>query len=75
MLYSVTPPEDVWNPQGPASGPLLLWRRHGSRMLCLRLLADGQAQVERLISTEPRDFLDPSFGPGAGWPVEGAPGR
>ncbi len=34
------------------------------RQVLLRRGADGMARLERLLSTEPNDYLDPAFSPG-----------
>lgn len=65
MLYSIIPPEVVLRPaDGPAA---VLWEEveaSGARRLILRRDADGRVVIERIISTEPRDYLDPALQPG-----------
>lgn len=70
FLYSILPAEVVlqpleavpqrWEEVDPRSGRRLLLCRDGS----------GVVRIERLVSTEPRDYLDPALQPGVlhrGW--------
>lgn len=79
LLYSIFPAEVVYSESSPAEAPvhasfessLLLAAQGpfvevefgGARLIVVRT-ADGGARVVRLISTDPRDYLDPRFSPG-----------
>jgi hypothetical protein len=63
MLHSVMPPEVVWWEAG-AEPELVM---DGLRRIWLRTGPDGCRRIERIASTEPRDYLDPSLQPGAIW--------
>jgi hypothetical protein len=69
MMYSILPPEVVLAdpaasvppvdavPLGPGSSAVLLVRR----------LPGGGATIQRVVSTDPRHFLDPALAPGQAW--------
>lgn len=64
LIYSVVPPEVVFGQDG-ASPPV--WEEvelAGGGRVILRREPGGRAVVERVISTEPRDYLDPTLQPG-----------
>jgi hypothetical protein len=63
MLYTPLPPEDIW---GPLMGDVdsVHWDRHADRLCLARLGPRGERRLERLFSTNPRDYLDPRFQPG-----------
>lgn len=63
ILWSVMPIELVTEGLYPAE-PVLTEVTWGGRMLQVQLLAGGEAQVVRLLSTNPQDYLDPRFQPG-----------
>lgn len=68
MLYSIMPPEVVFevleaggaNGMGTLEETVLV----GGPRLLLRRDARGRGVIERIISTEPRDYLDPRLQPG-----------
>lgn len=61
MLYTVIPACLLFPPQTPAAGR---WQEMGGRMLLLRETAGGQV-VDRLVSTDPADYLRPGWQPGS----------
>lgn len=66
MLYSIIPPELVFE-DIKASVPSIEEAAFGGggwRRLLLRQDPMGRAVIERVISTEPRDYLDPRLQPG-----------
>jgi len=65
MSYTPLPFEDVWGPlQEDVSSPMELVET-GEVTLLVRRQPDGSRRVERLLSTDPRHFLDARFQPGA----------
>lgn len=62
ILYTIMPPEWVWSPPGEAEATEVV--AQGTRQVVLARGTDGSRRVARLISTEPRDFLDPRWQPG-----------
>lgn len=68
MLYSIMPPEVVFAglDEGVAGGPVRPEEAAlvGGTRLLLRRDTHGRAVIERIISTEPRDYLDPRLQPG-----------
>ncbi|MGC8489150.1 MAG: YlzJ-like family protein [Clostridia bacterium] len=65
MWYTPLPFEDVWGPlQERALAPLELVDA-GDLMLLVRREADGSRRVERILSTNPRHFMDDRYQPGA----------
>ena len=61
MLYTVVPSALVFPPSPPAAGR---WQRLEGRMVLLRDTGRG-AVVDRLVSTDPADYLRPGFQPGS----------
>jgi hypothetical protein len=61
VLYTIYPPEVVMQSKEEEPGYLTLDIQ--GKTLVLRLV-NGQAQIERIISTDPRDYLDPKWQPG-----------
>ncbi|MDA8063883.1 MAG: YlzJ-like family protein [Thermaerobacter sp.] len=60
ILYTVLSPEEVLT--GPvAEGQVVMWQ--GRRFLAVRL-PEGGWRVERLLSTDPADFLRADWQPG-----------
>lgn len=67
MLYTVMPMELVLSEQVPSAE----WRLidcHG-RLVWGEVVAPGRLRIERLCSSNPRDFLDPQFTPGSEVPI------
>jgi hypothetical protein len=58
----VVPPEAIWTQ--PEAVRTLTWVHRG-RTVLVAVEADGRAHVRQLLSTDPRDFLDPAWAPGA----------
>jgi hypothetical protein len=65
ILHTVMPPELVWSPQAEAEPQETVV--DGPRQVVVARGRDGVRRVCRLISTEPRDFLDPRWQPGRVW--------
>jgi hypothetical protein len=68
ILYTPLDLQAVFPADAPA--PVLrtvLWNR---RPCVIRQTLEGSWQVERLLSTDPRDYLDPRYHPATqlGWP-------
>ncbi|MFZ5823326.1 MAG: YlzJ-like family protein [Bacillota bacterium] len=64
ILWSVMPIELVLEglaPSTPARAEMVV----DGRILEVEPGSDGTATVQRLLSTDPRDYLDPRFQPGA----------
>ncbi|MEW6522137.1 MAG: YlzJ-like family protein [Bacillota bacterium] len=59
-LYTIFPPDVVWQDWPVFTDGLRQVAWHGRTVL---VGSDGR--VERLLSTDPRDFLDPRFQPGS----------
>jgi hypothetical protein len=76
VLYSVMPPEDVWGERTLAEAAGGRWvPLSPGRLLYVAPGPLGECIV-RLISPEPRDYLDPGLQPGAPWPApQHHPGR
>ncbi|MCL8208011.1 MAG: YlzJ-like family protein [Actinomycetia bacterium] len=66
ILYTPLAPEDVfgWGWGGPPGDDRLELEDVAGRPCLVRTGADGRRRLERLLSTDPRDFLDPRFAPG-----------
>lgn len=75
MLHTVMPPECVW--WDLADMPDAEVIAEGTRRIWVRQAPDGTRRVERLSSTEPRDYRDPRLQPGAIWrrPARSGPPR
>ncbi|MBX5465835.1 MAG: hypothetical protein IRZ26_09815 [Clostridia bacterium] len=76
MLWTIAPPEMVWGEGWSQAAGLPSYEEvqvDGRRLLVERG-RDGRRRVVRLLSTEPADFLDARFQPGAPLP-EGGPRR
>ncbi|MGB4008979.1 MAG: YlzJ-like family protein [Bacillota bacterium] len=79
MLYTVMPIEDVlgepawqmdpyaaWRASmGPVEPPMLVSCRVSGVPLSVWPMPDGRGQVERVMSTDPADYLDPTISPGS----------
>ncbi len=61
MLYTPLAMEDIF-PRDPHDQGLFEWWLDG-RLCLVRRDADGTARLERLLSTEPLDYLDERFQP------------
>lgn len=64
MLHTFVPAEDFFARRDESFTTL----SSGGRWLCLRGGANGNV-VERVISTNPFDYLDPAFAPGMSCPA------
>lgn len=63
ILYTIYPPEVIFHREEEAPKRREVTLEGGVR-LELTADADGQYRVNRLISTNPADYLDPRFQPG-----------
>lgn len=70
LIYSVVPPEIVLTDvEGrPAATDAVPLTAGGAALVLVRRLAGQGAVIERVVSTDPRHFLDPSLTPGQPWP-------
>jgi hypothetical protein len=64
MSYTPLPFEDVWGPLQEEVSPPLELVVVGEISLLVRRAADGSQRVERLLSTDPRHYLDGRYQPG-----------
>ncbi|MGE5507072.1 MAG: YlzJ-like family protein [Chitinophagales bacterium] len=64
VLYTVVPPEDLWEDEGPGAGEpqLVVSAVNGVPVLARR--TSGGEVLERVLTTNPYVFLDPAFAPG-----------
>lgn len=62
VLYTIIPVEDIFRGVNDAPTPTL-WSYRG-RLVYVEEDQFGSGRVVRLVSTDPRDFLDPEFAPG-----------
>jgi len=67
VLYSIMPPEDVLFDIAPRGAMVEAPLGDGAGTLLLRVGADGRLVVDRLLSTDPRRYLDRRLAPGAPW--------
>ena len=66
ILWTVVPPEVVM--EGfEETEPVLAEVWEGGRVLVLEVAGPGQVRVERVISTDPADYLAPRLQPGVRW--------
>lgn len=65
ILYTVMPLELVFSNQGHTSEESLYESVYMGRRVLARVTAGGVRQVVRLYSSNPSDYLDPRFCPGA----------
>jgi hypothetical protein len=71
VLWSLLDPETVW---AERREPDVAWRPLGpGRWVALAMGPSGRPAVVRLVSTEPRDYLDPALAPGTIWPERASP--
>lgn len=63
IIYSPLPPELIWQEAGDTNYRIVEDSVDGVRMQIM-LLGDNRARVERILSTDPRDFLHASNQPG-----------
>ncbi|MBT9258545.1 MAG: YlzJ-like family protein [Clostridiales bacterium] len=59
MMWTILPPVE-----GPAEVKLEVLEVAGRKVLCAPGEEPGTFRIERLLSTDPMDFLDPRFQPG-----------
>jgi hypothetical protein len=62
MLYTPLAFEDVF--REPDTAPTCRWRTIAGRLLLVRTDPDGLDRVERLVSTDPADYLRTEWMPG-----------
>ena len=75
LIYSVVPPEVILSETDgqPTATDAVPLAAGGSAVLLLRRPAGQPAVIERVVSTDPRHYLDPTLAPGQPW--AGAPPR
>lgn len=66
MLWTVMPPEAIFG-AGEAEASGSRYRPLGEGRFLATATTPGEERIERLISTDPADFLDPRFLPGSTW--------
>jgi hypothetical protein len=67
MLYTPVPYEDIFlapGLDGSVAGDQFYWQEVAGRLCQLRRGPDGRIRLERLLSTDPKDYLDARFAPG-----------
>ena len=67
MLYTIMPVEQIFSTTSSGQNEQLVeavLEIDGRRALCQRD-AEGKWRLERLLSTDPNDFLDPRWQPGS----------
>lgn len=62
----MVPPETVWAGNDAARTVTVVC---AGRTVLADVDGEGQARVRQLLSTDPRDFLEPAFAPGASLPA------
>lgn len=62
ILYSPLPPELIW--QEPAENYKFVEHRINGVLVQVRLIGEREARVERILSTDPGDFLNADCQPG-----------
>jgi hypothetical protein len=78
ILHTVMPPEVVWGDAAAVTGATggtgdtdaagdTAEVADGLRRITLLRCSDGRLRVQRLVSTEPRDYLDRRWEPGRVW--------
>lgn len=65
LYYTIIPGEWLFAETSTAGARSLLEVRRGGVTMLVVPTAHGTGRVERLVSTEPLHFLDPSYQPGA----------
>jgi hypothetical protein len=62
MLYTPLAVEDIFRDGDPPDR--FDWQTVGGRLCLVRIGADGRRRLERLVSTDPQDYLDAAWQPG-----------
>jgi hypothetical protein len=65
ILYSIVPPEVVFNGFEDDGGIKYIEGEYRGEKVLVARMTDGSYTVSRLLSTKPSLFLDPAFQPGA----------
>ena len=65
MLYTPLPPEDIWRQPTDQEALDARWQGVGGRLFLVATGPDGEPRIQRLFSTDPRDYLDPRYQPGS----------
>lgn len=64
ILYTPLAPEDIFGWGASAQADRVDLEDVEGRPCLVRTSADGRRYLERLLSTDPRDYLNPRFAPG-----------
>jgi len=64
IIYSIIPPETIFENIGSADEYKFLEVRYKGEMLEVQPLGNNRYKINRLISTSPKSYLDPGFAPG-----------
>jgi hypothetical protein len=76
LLYTIVPPEVIF--EEAVEPEFQNWQKSETRAFeinfngrnfMLQSLSDGQFKIDRLISTDPRDYLNPDWQPGSIWKI------
>ena len=68
MLYTIIPSEAIFDPgseTGPAENSEEVEIKQGPVSLLTQALPGGQYKINRIISTDPQDYLKPEWQPGS----------
>lgn len=64
ILYTPLAPEDIWPTDPPVSLESCQTRMVSGRLCLIRVDTRGVPRLERLLSTDPQDYLDTRWQPG-----------
>ena len=74
MIYSVIPPDLILSDADGAPSAIDTVPLATGALVCVRRLPGQCAVIERVVSTDPRHYLDPNLAPGHPW-VQAPPPR
>lgn len=63
MIYSIIPPEEIWDESN--ADPTFREVDINGCLMQVEQLTATRGRVVRLLSTDPQDFLNPSYQPGS----------
>jgi hypothetical protein len=64
ILYTLLAPEEIFGWAAAAAADSVTCEEVEGRPCLVRTTQEGRRYLERLLSTDPQDFLDPRFAPG-----------
>ena len=64
VLWTIYPPEVVMRSESPGESSQRMEVSRDNRVFVVSQSSDGQRQIERLISSDPSDYLNPEWQPG-----------